>query len=166
MVWAFYDSISTDDFHGKNAGSFYVNFPSTGGCIYEGPLKRPRATLHGVIMWFAWTVIALMQMGTGRYLKHYWKIRQTLHTALGLTSLVLTIVGFFIILREAHWTLIIKAWHNITGVIFFFLCILLCLGGCYALYLRRYANMDWKTKAMLRMIGVHKYFGYFIIFTV
>jgi hypothetical protein len=50
---------------------------SSGGCQFGAVIapSYPKATLHGVLMWFAWTILALAQIFTGRYLKHYWKNR-------------------------------------------------------------------------------------------
>ena len=60
----------------------------------------------------------------------------------------------------------IKAWHNISGLLFAVLGIFLCLGGFFALYIRKYSNFDWNTKRLMRLVNIHKTFGYIIIFTV
>lgn len=60
MCWAYYPSVSTGTYHEKNAGSFKMELPSTGGCgVGQGPVAKPVATTHGVIMFVTWTIIAL-----------------------------------------------------------------------------------------------------------
>lgn len=76
IVWAFYD-VPAVDYHYKNRGTRTVTLPSTGGCVFGASIppttSYPKATLHGVLMWFAWTILALCQVVTNRYMKHYWR---------------------------------------------------------------------------------------------
>jgi hypothetical protein len=97
---------------------------------------------------------------------HYWKYRIAIHSVLGTIALIATVAGSLLILRSIHFQWVIKAWHNLSGLLFSGLCILLCLGGFFALYLRKYSNFDWRTKRLLRLVAIHKAFGYFIIFSV
>lgn len=62
MVYAFLPGVTQVDYHENNRGAFYITLYSSGGCsIGSEPIaiKYPKATLHGVLMWFAWSVIGL-----------------------------------------------------------------------------------------------------------
>lgn len=88
-----------------------------------------------------------------------------MHGILGTISLVLTLAGTVIIFQTAGgW---VKATHNVFGLIFMILCSMLCLGGMYAIINRTFVNNAWNTeKGVLLPRKGHKYFGYFIIFSV
>lgn len=79
-----------------------------GGCAveddYVDPLKS--FTIHGVLMWVSWTVIALLQVVFNRYLTHYWRFRQTVHTTLGIISALLTLGAGTLILQVSGWTIV------------------------------------------------------------
>ena len=117
-------------------------------------------------MWFAWTIIGICQVYTNRYMKHYWRWGQTLHTGLGIASGLLTLAGIIIILQWLGWAFYFDHWHNVAGILFMFLCEFLVMGGIFAISVRRFANFDWQTSKLLRTSSIHKYFGYFMIFAV
>jgi hypothetical protein len=59
-VWAFQDNTNSIIFHDNNAGSVQITLPSEGGCVVgEVSSGYPYATLHGVLMWFAWSVLGV-----------------------------------------------------------------------------------------------------------
>lgn len=87
-----------------------------------------------------------------------------IHTTLGIVSGSLTLASTIIVLKWLDWAFYFDHWHNVAGILFMVLCQLLVLGGVFALIIKRAVNMDWKTKSMLKMASVHKYFGYFMIF--
>lgn len=117
-------------------------------------------------MFLTWTIISLLQLVTGRYMTHYWRYRIAIHSVLGILALIATIAGSFIIFKSIHFQWVIKAWHNISGLVFSVLGILLCISGFYALFIRKYRNYDWQTKRLMRLLSIHKTFGYFVIITV
>lgn len=99
-------------------------------------------------------------------MKHYWRWSQTIHSALGVASGLVTLAGIIIVLQWLGWAFYFDHWHNVAGILFMFLCEFLVIGGIFAISLRRFANFDWNTKKLLTMTSVHKYFGYFMIFAV
>lgn len=169
IVWAWADTPYVS-FHGNDHGTTTVTLPSTGGCVIGAVVPStatyPKATLHGVLMWFAWTIVALCQIVTNRYMKHYWRYRQLIHTLLGVLSGAVTLAGIIIVLKWLGWAFYFDHWHNVAGMLFMVLCEFLVLGGVSALVMKRYANFDWRTKTMLQRTSVHKYFGYFMIIAV
>ena len=57
-------------------------------------MELPTAwTYHGWIMVGAWTGISVLQVITNRYMLHFYKLHQPLHTLLGLLSLSATLYG-------------------------------------------------------------------------
>ena len=77
-VWAFEaTSRLAVEYHNEHRGTILMTLPSTGGCQLGAATapSYPQATLHGVFMWFAWSVISLGQLCTNRYAKHWWKHR-------------------------------------------------------------------------------------------
>lgn len=60
-VWAFATGVTQVSYHNNNKGSTTITLPSTGGCTLGAVVatKYPYATLHGVLMWFAWSVLGV-----------------------------------------------------------------------------------------------------------
>jgi hypothetical protein len=85
---------------------------------------------------------------------------------IGSTIGVLTLASLIIVLKYLGWAFYFDHWHNVAGIVFGVLCLLLVLGGIAALVTKRYIDFDWQTKRMLQLASVHKYFGYFVIITV
>lgn len=108
-----------------------MTLPSTGGCQLGAELSPgyPAATLHGVLMWFTWSVLSLVQLYTNRYAKHWWRYRHTVHNVVGVISLLLTIISLFVVLNWLGFAFYFDHWHNVSGTIFMILTILLMLGG-------------------------------------
>lgn len=77
-----------------------------------------------------------------------------------------TLAGIIIVLKWLQWAFYFDHWHNVAGILFMGLCELLVLGGIFAILLRRFVNMEWKTHLLLKLTNVHKYFGWFMIFGV
>jgi hypothetical protein len=112
-------------------------------------------------MWITWTCISLAQLCTNRYLKHYWRWRQTVHSILGVLSLITTFIGLMFALSYYDFDFRWEPYsHFKAGWIFYVLCTGLCLSGMVALAVRRYVEMEWKTRKVLDFIKFHKYFAY------
>jgi len=117
-------------------------------------------------MWFAWTLVGVAQVWTGRYLVLWWRWRQFSHSVLGGLIGVLTLAGAVVILNWLSWSFYFDHLHNVAGLVFVILGLFLVMGGIFALVQRRVVNNDWKTKQMLQMTMGHRIFGYFMIFSV
>jgi hypothetical protein len=125
--------------------------------------RFPIYTWHGVIMWFAWTLISILQVATNRYLKHKWQLSQKLHTVLGLLAGAFTITAVLLALSASGWVFYFDHLHNLLGFIFMIVGMLLVLGGLTALLLRSYTNYSWKSNNVIFMQKMHSYFGYIVI---
>ena len=133
-------------FHDNNAGSLFVTLSSNGGCVLGAVKKYKSFTLHGVLMWFAWSFLGVMQIYTSRYSMNYWQIRRKLHVGVGASIGVLTVASLIIVLKELQWAFYFDHWHNVAGMLFGLLCLLLVCGGILALVVKRYLDFNWKTK--------------------
>ena len=94
---------------------------SSGGCGLDVN-AYPKATLHGVLMWFAWSVLSLVQIITGRYMPEYWRNRYTLHAVSGGLSGIVTFAATIIVLKWLDWAFYFDHWHNVAGILFMALC--------------------------------------------
>ena len=117
---------------------------------------------HGLYVWVAWTIISLLQITTNRYMLHWIKSHQVLHTLFGLTSLSLTLYGGAIAFQARRMTVVVDV-HPIMGMISSTLALLLTLGGFTALMTRQCCKNEWKTARVLFLARIHKYFAYFLI---
>ena len=90
-------------YHDVYRFNFKIELSPNGACSFEAKdaLKFPR--VHGYIMWFAWTFIGISQIWTGRYLKHYWRWKQFIHSVLGGFIGILTLTGAIVMLDWLRW---------------------------------------------------------------
>ena len=67
-------------YHDSHVGSLTITLLSNGSCIF-GPPPPPTVfgartkTIHGLTLFTAWTLFALIQLSTNRYMKHLWRWR-------------------------------------------------------------------------------------------
>lgn len=134
MISAYNPTNSSLSFHHEFHFNFKIELYSNGGCSFESKnaLKFPK--IHGYLMWFAWTIIGMIQIWTGRYLQHYWRWRQFLHSVLGGLIGILTLSGAIVMLDWLGWNFYFDHLHNFVGILSVFLGLLLVLGGIFALY--------------------------------
>jgi hypothetical protein len=59
---------------------------------YEGVVK-----MHGILMLFAWGVLPFIAIYITRYMKHLGHRRHLMHIGIMLTTILLTLIAFFII---------------------------------------------------------------------
>ena len=83
---------------------------------------------------------------------------------MGAISGLITLISAIIILKNVQWTFDWLNWHNALGQIFIFLLEFLVLGGISVSIFRKFVSFDWKTRDLLKLTSVHKYFGYVMIF--
>lgn len=86
-------------------------------------------------MWFSWTILSLVSVISNRYLKHYWRKRQLVHSIAGTVAGILTLSGLLIVISHLDWKLYPGYLHNCLGMIFTVLILFLVAGGVYALCL-------------------------------
>ena len=146
IVWAWADT-NYVSFHDDNAGSVNIILNSDGSCTFgDGRVKKPQksSTIHGYMLVIAWTIMSVCQIWTGRYLKHWWKWRQTLHAVIGGIVGLLTLAGFVIIMVALDWDFKqFNHWHNGCGIVSSFGCLPVFLGGLCVFILMKTVNLDW-----------------------
>ena len=152
-------------FHDGNLKNFSQMLTTSGGCSAASEVNRnPQYITHGVFMWTVWVLIALLQIYTNRYWRHYWKWTRTVHAVLGFFAAALVITSGFIALKTGGWIInSTSSLHSKLGFAMFILGLLLMLGGIIASIIRQKVNMPWKTNKALFVGKVHKWFGRFII---
>lgn len=47
--------------------------------------------IHGVVLWLVWSVVALIQIASNRYYKHYWRFNMWMHRIFGVIILYSTV---------------------------------------------------------------------------
>ena len=108
------------------------------------------------------SLIGLLQLITGRYLKHKHSWRQTLHSVMGILLFLFILSAFMVVWRLNDWTFSFDELHFYLGYFSMVIGITVCLGGLTAGSLR-YVNMDWKTSLLLLLSKVHGLFGYGVV---
>jgi hypothetical protein len=115
-------------------------------------------------MWFSWAFIGLAQIYLNRYLRHYWRISKIMHAILGTFALALVVTAGFISIKTGGWKINTDlSLHAKLGFSWFVMGITLMLGGITANIIRLKVPMNWRTRWMLSVGKVHKYFGWFIV---
>ena len=54
-------------------------------------------------MWFAWTIIGLIQIYLNRYMKHKWRWNKLVHGILGIFSMAIVIAAGVLSLNASGW---------------------------------------------------------------
>ena len=121
---------------------------------------------HGILYTLAWTYLALVEMYTGRYLRHWWKYRHLIHSVVGTLVLALTLAGWIIMMNVQGWTCSWDNLHVVSGNISTFLIFAMLAGGYVLLFLQKGVNLDWNTKYITLARKSHAWLSYFIVITV
>ena len=136
-------------FHYENKEQLAVLIGSNGDVVLieDREISDKSYKAHGIIMYSAWSVISLIQITLNRYLRHQWRWKQLAHSILGTFSLLMTIVGAYLSIKQegievannphsqlAYATLGLVAFFGIMGLT----SVILRSGYC--------CNMDWKTQ--------------------
>ena len=115
-------------------------------------------------MWFSWAFIGLAQIYLNRYLRHKWRYSKIMHSLLGFFALALTVTAGLIALKTGGWTINQNlSLHAKLGFSTFVMGIVLMFGGMTANIVRLYVRMDWKSKRVIFVGKIHKYFGWFLV---
>ena len=110
--------------------------------------------LHGWLMWIAWGVLGMIQLGSNRYLKAYWSLHMWIHRIAGTIMLLLTLSMGLVGISRMNWTLSGSSAHYVIGLIVFFSIFFVAVGGVAARSVTR--RLKWKTKFIHRFQGIHK----------
>lgn len=159
----------TDDdlaYHDKNYIEFKQLLSPKGTCKYVDVTKDNSKyyEAHGLMMWFAWTIIGLAQVYLNRYMKHKWRWNKLVHGILGIFSMALVIAAGVLSLNASGWKINSQSSkHSKAGFVMLIMGLLLMLGGIFAGLSRRYMQWEWKTKWIIMIGGSHKYFGFAVL---
>jgi len=97
-------------------------------------------------------------------MRHYWRYSKIMHATLGTFALALVVTAGFIALKTGGWRINTSlSLHAKLGFSTFVMGITLMLGGIAANIIRLKVPMNWRTKWVLSVGKVHKYFGWFIV---
>jgi len=98
--------------------------------------RVPWLTVHGIMMWAAWSLLGLLQIITNRYMVHKYSYREVIHFWSGIAMFVITIPGLFIVYPMEHWKITMNkpntAVLNLTAMIG----ILVLINGIVTLWIR------------------------------
>lgn len=118
--------------------------------------------VHGAIMWVAWTVFSVIQIGSKRWFSSSVVIAYYAHVISGSIIAVLTISSFIVVLQYFNWMLLFNSTHSITGFTFLILA-LIVIGVGVVGHFMRYTAEEWDVNLVLTINAVHKYGGWVII---
>ena len=124
---------STLEFHANNKGIFECDILASGqACANVRILGNEHFyTIHGVLMWAAWSLFALIQIYTNRYLVHKWQWRQIVHSVVGTLILLTSITSFGFVFKALDFKVHLQ-YHAIYGLVTLSAGILLAIGGIIA----------------------------------
>ena len=167
IIWAWNNSNSVT-YHGNQRGNMKILMLPDGGCfqVSSKTFGFVPQWLHGVLFTFTWTYLALVEVYTGRYLKHWWRKRHLVHAIVGTVAGVLSLIGLLIIMDAMGWRL---WWHNFhcgAAIISTFAGFVLIALGAAELYVLKKVTLEWQSKKLMWLLRSHKYLGYFLIFFV
>jgi len=117
---------------------------------------------HGVCLTIAWTLFALVQISTNRYMKGTnWKTHMWIHRISGLIITVVTLVFAFWALSKVGWKFLSMKPHAWAAVIVLSCVLLIVMGGVLTRSMLR--RLVWNTKTALLIKRVHKIGAYSLI---
>ena len=131
----------------------------------HGP--TPWTNVHGLLMWLSWTVLALVQVVTNRYMVDKYRWRQTVHTVSGIAIIVLTIFSFVVAFGQNTWKVVFNYPHAIVANPTVWIGVLVAFGGIFAKFSRDKSGngtYDWRSDDWMSFVRVHRLMGYFMIF--
>jgi hypothetical protein len=175
MISAYSTTQSTLAFHGNNHFNWVMQINGDGssgggGGGGGGGGSGHKLTIeqaidyHGILMWFSWSILGLIQIVSQRYFKHMFKVNRYVHIVSG-TLLAITVSTAFTLVFSVVFnkTLDLTLWHTRFG--FFTFCGGLCvaLGGILGESSRRLWKNGWGSSNSLLVGKFHKIFGYVIL---
>jgi len=117
--------------------------------------------LHGFMMWTAWYLFVIIQVGTNRYCKRCHKCSIYVHACTGFLILAITCFFAYEAWRKIGGFKIINNSHSYVAFPCVFGLFFITILGIYS----RWAKTHWKwnTRDAITLTYVHKSFAYFII---
>ena len=112
-------------------------------------------------MFVSWGIFGMVQIFSTRYLRAYWKTNMWAHRISGTFILIITIALGIVGIKNNGWILVGNSIHNVIGLIVFFATFFVAVGGVFAR--SRARRLEWKTKVIHRVKGIHKFFGRIMI---
>lgn len=166
MIYAYSPWCSMLCNHHRDYGYFDMVLDSTTGqCFLKNTQERTQS-VHGWLMWFSWTLIAMAEISVNRYGKQQWRWQQFTHNILGALSFVFTVTGTVLIFANKDWHLSYRQLrHSMYGLFFAVTSVIMMAFGFLG-WIKRRTNAEFNTRAMLAFKRIHMYFGYAVCFTV
>ena len=93
-------------YHDKNREELAVCIEETSNVtLLESRNPINTYEIHGFIMYTCWTVLSYLQLLSNRYLRHYWRWKQKMHTVVGTLMVLSTASGALVALEANDLTL-------------------------------------------------------------
>ncbi|TNV83375.1 hypothetical protein FGO68_gene16315 [Halteria grandinella] len=148
-------------YHIKGMG-FYGNFDLT--INQDGTISITEESdfyiFHGFLLWFAWGVLGLLQIISGRHIRQFWKTSMWLHRISGILNLAITMTMVLLAFKKVNW----KLQNNLHALLGLgVLCVngLIVLGGFLTRWLIQ--HFRWGNRRIMWMKFIHSSMGYMTI---
>lgn len=108
---------------------------------------------HGLIMWFVYNVLMLVQIVSHRFLRHEWKLAIKLHVVTAVTMVFLSALGFYFMFAYLGNEVAVFKWGKIHVILgfstFATLAITIAFGLC-AYSKRVQTESNWQATQLIR----------------
>ena len=121
-----------------------------------------KTLVHGVLMWVAWTVFSILQIGSKRWFSSSVTIAYYAHLIGGTIISILSVSSFIVVLQHFNWNLMLQNTHTVSGFTFLCLALIVVLVGVVGHFMR-YTDKEWDVNLVLTVNAVHKYGAWIII---
>jgi len=101
-----------------------------------------KTLVHGVLMWVAWTVFSILQIGSKRWFSSSVAIAYYAHLIGGTIISILSVSSFIVVLQHFNWNLMLKNTHTVSGFTFLCLALILVSVGVVGHFMR-YTDKEW-----------------------
>jgi hypothetical protein len=124
--------------------------------------------LHGILMFFAASVIGAALATMNRYMKDWYAYHQIMHSILGFLFFVLMLTGMIVmwhnVLGGFKNAFVPYSFFGVFGSIDVFIMCLVTLGGMICEVVRKNFSEYWgATQKLVRLRGGHKFGGWFVL---
>lgn len=160
MIWA--EQTQTSDFvYHSDRGNFNItiNYDGTTDIDVDNSEKKS-AIIHGLTMWFAWTIFGLCMIATNRWFSYLTDKMQVIHSILGTSILIISVVCTYIMVKAKGFNLFANL-HTTTGT---FCIIGVLLVSMFGILTNRIKNTTlWNSQLIKTFRLIHRSFAYFLL---
>jgi hypothetical protein len=96
----------------------------------------PWLTVHGIMMWLAWSLLGLVQIVTNRYMVHKYSYREVIHFWSGIAMFAITLPSLLIVYPMEHWKITMNKPNMAVLNLTFMIGLLVLINGIVTLWIR------------------------------